>query len=157
VVNNKIIIIIIICRSQSPSGLRRRSAAPRPLRLCVRIPPGEWMFVCWEYCVLSGIRFCDGLITRPEESYRLWCVVVCDLEPSWMRRPWPTGGGGAVAPKRDRPWFGKRRLTLRITVVILSTVLFNIKIFAFFHSICLYIWCYSLKRTVYVYISGVIL
>ena len=32
------------------------------------------------------------VITRPEESYRLWCVVVCDLETSWMRRPWPTGG-----------------------------------------------------------------
>ena len=25
-----------------------------------------------------------------EESYRLWCVVVCDLETSGMRRPWPT-------------------------------------------------------------------
>ena len=23
---------------------------------------------------------CDELITRSEESYRLWCVVVCDLE-----------------------------------------------------------------------------
>ena len=23
---------------------------------------------------------CEELITRPEESYRLWCVVVCDLE-----------------------------------------------------------------------------
>jgi hypothetical protein len=23
---------------------------------------------------------CNELITRPEESYRLWCVVVCDLE-----------------------------------------------------------------------------
>ena len=29
------------------------------------------------------------LITRPEESYRLWCVIVCDLETSRMRRPWP--------------------------------------------------------------------
>jgi len=29
-------------------------------------------------CVLSGL--CDELITRPEESYRLWCVVVCNLE-----------------------------------------------------------------------------
>jgi len=28
----------------------------------------------------------DELITRPEESYRLWCVVVCDLETSRMRR-----------------------------------------------------------------------
>jgi hypothetical protein len=40
---------------------------------------------------LSGRVLCDELITRPEESYRLWCVVVCDLETSWMRRPWPTG------------------------------------------------------------------
>jgi hypothetical protein len=31
-------------------------------------------------CVLSGRGLCDQLITRPEESYRLWCVVVCDLE-----------------------------------------------------------------------------
>jgi len=30
--------------------------------------------------VLSGRGLCDELITRPEESYRLWCVVVCDLE-----------------------------------------------------------------------------
>jgi hypothetical protein len=42
--------------------------------------------------VLSGRGLCDELITLPDESYRLWCVVVCDLEPSWMRRPWPTGG-----------------------------------------------------------------
>jgi hypothetical protein len=32
--------------------------------------------------VLSGIGLCDGLITRPEESYRLWRVVVCDHETS---------------------------------------------------------------------------
>jgi len=29
--------------------------------------------------VFSGRGLCDELITRPEESYRLWCVVVCDL------------------------------------------------------------------------------
>jgi len=38
------------------------------------------MFVCCECCVFSGGGLCDGLITRTEESYRLWCVVVCDLE-----------------------------------------------------------------------------
>jgi hypothetical protein len=27
------------------------------------------------------------MITRPEESYRLWCVVVCDQETSWTRSP----------------------------------------------------------------------
>ena len=40
------------------------------------------MFVCCECCVLSGRGLCDGLITRPEESYRLWCVIVCDQETS---------------------------------------------------------------------------
>ena len=29
--------------------------------------------------MLSGRGFCDELITRPEESYGLWCVVVFDL------------------------------------------------------------------------------
>jgi hypothetical protein len=42
--------------------------------------------------MLSGTGLCDKLITRPKESYRRWCVVVCDLETSWMRRLWPTGG-----------------------------------------------------------------
>ena len=32
--------------------------------------------------MLSGRGLCDELITRPEESYRLWCVVVYDLETS---------------------------------------------------------------------------
>jgi hypothetical protein len=33
-------------------------------------------------CVLSGRGLCDELITRPEESCRLWRVVVCDQETS---------------------------------------------------------------------------
>jgi hypothetical protein len=40
----------------------------------------------WVLCVLSGRGLCDGLITHPEESYRLWCVVVCDIGTSRMRR-----------------------------------------------------------------------
>ena len=46
------------------------------------------MFVCCECCVLSGRGLCDELITRPEESYRLWCVVVCDLETSRIGAPY---------------------------------------------------------------------
>jgi len=38
------------------------------------------MSICCECCVLSGRGLCDELITRPEKSYRLWCVVKCDLE-----------------------------------------------------------------------------
>ena len=81
-----------IGRSRWPRGLRRRYAAARLLRLWARIPTGVWKFVCCECCVLSGRGLCDELITHPEESYQLWWVVVCDLETSWMRRPWPTGG-----------------------------------------------------------------
>ena len=33
-------------------------------------------------------RLCDELITRPEESYRLCCVVVFDLETSRMGAPY---------------------------------------------------------------------
>jgi hypothetical protein len=50
------------------------------------------MFVCCECCVLSGIGLCDRLITRSEESYRLWRVVVCDQETSKLRRLKPATG-----------------------------------------------------------------
>ena len=69
-----------LCRSQWPRGLGNRSAAARLLRLWVRIPPGGMNVSC-ECCVFSGRGLCDELITRPEESCRLWCVIVCDLEP----------------------------------------------------------------------------
>ena len=73
--------------------------AARLLRLRVRIPPGAWMSVCCECCVLSGRDLCDALITRPEEFYRLWCVLVCDLETSRMRTPWPALGRSATEKK----------------------------------------------------------
>ena len=73
-------------RSQWPRGLRRRSLAARLLRLWVRIPLGAWIFVCCECCVLSGRGLCDGLITRPEESYRMWRVVLCVQVTSYARR-----------------------------------------------------------------------
>ena len=47
--------------------------------------------------MLSGRGLCEELITRPEESYGVWCVLTeCDSESSIMRRPWPAGGGCAV-------------------------------------------------------------
>ena len=62
-------------------------SAARLLRSWVRIPPGAWIFVCCECRVLSGRGLCDELITRPEESYRLWCVV-CNLETSRIGAPY---------------------------------------------------------------------
>jgi hypothetical protein len=57
------------------------------------------MFVCCECCVLSGRGLCDGLITRPEESYRLWRVVVCDQETSKTRRLKPANGLWKIQPR----------------------------------------------------------
>ena len=45
-----------------------------------------------ECGVLSGTGLYDELITRQEESYLLWCVVVCGLEISRLRRPCPALG-----------------------------------------------------------------
>jgi hypothetical protein len=60
--------------SHWPRGLRRGSAAVRLLGLRVRIPLEAWMSVCCECCALSGRGLCVGLVPRPEESYRVWCV-----------------------------------------------------------------------------------
>jgi len=79
------------------------SKAAHLLRLWVWIPPGAWMAVCCECCVLSGRHLCDELITCPEECYRFWCIIEHDLDTSWMRRPWLTGGG-AVLPNKKKSW-----------------------------------------------------
>ena len=44
------------------------------------------------FLVSAVCCLCDGLITRLEKSYRLWCDTVCDLQTSRMRRPWPALG-----------------------------------------------------------------
>jgi len=54
--------------------------------------------------VLSGRGLCDELITRPDESCRLWCVIMCDLETSRMRRPWPALGRNATEKIITRHW-----------------------------------------------------
>ena len=86
------LVISLLCRSQWPRGLRRMSSTARLLRFWVRISPGAWMFVCCECCVLSGRDICDGLITRTGEFYRMWRVVVSDIEISKTRRLKPVTG-----------------------------------------------------------------
>jgi len=65
--------------------LARRSQQPRCkvwaypgrlLGLWVRIPPIAWMYLSLKMCVLSGTGLCVWMITRPVESYRVWCVWV---------------------------------------------------------------------------------
>jgi len=63
------------------------------------------MFVCCECCVLSGRVLCDELITRPEESYRLWCVVVCDLEKQNLVNEEAKVHCGAIAARKKNAVF----------------------------------------------------
>ena len=44
--------------------------------------PSGGMNVSCECCVMSGRSLCDEMITSPEDPYRLWCVIVCDLQTS---------------------------------------------------------------------------
>jgi hypothetical protein len=52
--------------------------------------------------VLTVRGLCDELITRPEEFYRLWCVVVCDLETTkiLVNEEEAKAHEGAIAPKK---------------------------------------------------------
>ena len=79
--------------------LRRRSVAACLLRLFVRNPPLTWVSISCGCCTLSDRGLYDKLITGPEESYRLRCVVVCDLETSRIGRPWPALGCSATKKK----------------------------------------------------------
>ena len=91
-------------RSQWPRGIRCRSVAACPLRLRVQIPLGKWMFVCCKRCVLSGRGLCIELITRPEGSYRLWCVGVCDLENFVNEEALAHWGAAAPKTNNARIW-----------------------------------------------------
>jgi len=95
--DNYIYIYILI--KEKPVPVAARSAAARLLRSWVRIPPVAWKFVYCECCVLSGRGLCDELIIRPEESNRLWCVFVCDLETS-LEALAPLGAVGPQKKKR---------------------------------------------------------
>jgi hypothetical protein len=104
IVNEFNLICGVVRRSRYPRGLRRRSAVARLVRLWVRNPPGAWIFFCYECCVLSGRGLCDEQITGPVESYRLWCVVGCNLETS-QNRPRPTRGKKSVTCLEVQFWY----------------------------------------------------
>jgi hypothetical protein len=68
------LVFFALCKPADPGdprSLGRRSAAAGLLGLRVRIPPRAWMLylLCWQVEVSVS-----SLITRREESYRVWCV-----------------------------------------------------------------------------------
>jgi len=61
------------------------------------------MSLCCECCVLSGRGLCDELTTLPEESCRLWCVVVCGLENTVLvNEEEGQGPLGEIAPREKK-------------------------------------------------------
>jgi hypothetical protein len=95
--------------------------------------------------VLSGRGLCDRLITRPEESYRLWRVVVCDqvtskdveakahyravkIQPQWVVTP-----GKQTNSNKHKHNTEKKSLLWEECVFIISLlhhILMNTQIFA---------------------------
>ena len=80
-------------RSQWPHGLRRGSASTHLLGLQVRFPPGAWMSVFCECCVLSGRDIFFGQATlsgRPlVQRIPTGCgASECNRKASAMRRSW---------------------------------------------------------------------
>jgi hypothetical protein len=51
--------------------------------------------------MLSGRGLCDELVTRPEESCRLCCVVVCDLENLVNEEALAHLGGGGLSRQKQ--------------------------------------------------------
>ena len=87
-------------QSQWPRGLRRSSAAARLLRSWVRIPPGAWMFVCCDCCVLSGkrsLRRADHSSRGVLSNVMRRCVWSRNFVNEEALAHW-----GAVAPKTNK-------------------------------------------------------
>ena len=61
------------------------------LGLRVRIPPGTWIFLVSVACCQVEVS-ASGWSLDQSSTYRLWCVVVCDIETSRMGWPWPALG-----------------------------------------------------------------
>jgi hypothetical protein len=103
------------CPSLRPCGLRRGSAAARLMRLHVRIAPVAWIFL--QLCVLCTVW--ERSLWQADHSSRggcrLWRVVVCDLETSRMRKPWPKLGFSATG-KNIKSNFALRTAFVSISI-----------------------------------------
>jgi len=94
-------------RSLCPRGLRRHSVAAGCLGSWVRIPTGHGCFclVSVVCCQVSSTGLGDGLITRTEESYRVWCV-------QWVWSWRPVRGGHEPEPGQSAK---KKKFNSRVT------------------------------------------
>jgi len=104
---------VALGRSQWPRGLMFGSATA----IVDENPAGAWLSVSCECCVLSRRGLSVGLITSPEESYRVWCVWV------WS---WSFDNEEAVAHWRllchgkKLPWIISKKVRFSLPVIIPS-------------------------------------
>ena len=77
-----------------------------------QIPSGAWMFApCW-FCVLSGTGLCIGLIIRPEDSYRVWCI-----RRMWLRNQVSRGHD----PEKSQSATGRNNWLLNTLITLIIT------------------------------------
>ena len=101
-------VTVIVCTVSIRCPVAERSMA----RVCSRSTAGisssklaeAWVFGC--RCLLSSGRCVfGGPIIHPEESYRLWCLIMCDLKTSVVSKSWPALGccakKGIINPMTD--------------------------------------------------------
>ena len=77
------------------------------------------MFISCEYCVLSGIGVCDGPIPGPEDSYRVWRVLVSKTQKrgSYARI------GGCCATRKNGPYTRKLDFIADLIITISEKVI----------------------------------
>ena len=66
---------------------------------------------------LSDRGLSDGPIPRPEQSYCLWCVIVCDVKTWRMWRPWPASG---CCARQNNVWWCIRKVKLSLYTEIIN-------------------------------------
>jgi hypothetical protein len=97
-------------RSQWPHGPRRWSAAITCWGCGFESRRGMDVCLLWV-CVLSGRGLCVGLITRPEESYRMRCVWLnVIMKPRKWGGPGPLGA--VVQRKKTFSGIGQNKTRL---------------------------------------------
>jgi hypothetical protein len=82
---------------------------------------------------LSSRDLCYGLITRPEESYRLWCVIVCDLETlkneEAKTRKWVAKKSGNVCYHSVQNLLSSSLLSKNVKIKIYRTIILPVVLY----------------------------
>ena len=96
---------------------------------------------CCECCVLSGRGLCDGLITRPEESCRVWCVNVVPCNSTLLHLQW-IGRRGQTKKERKRK--KERKQSIKHVTKAGAGFSFIISVLSFATTK----WCYWMNRVI---------